>query len=812
MRETRSSGSVEGSRLLATEFEITLWRLAMKTSLKYAMWGAVLVCVCSTSVFSQQNGGSVIVAAAQLPRLVKFSGTLKDSNGNPLTTITGVTFALYSQQNGGAPLWLETQNVQPDKSGHYTVMLGSTKPDGLETELFVSEQAQWLGIQPQGQEEHARVLLVSVPYALKAGDAETLGGKPASAFMPANPMASAGSASLGVNSSTPSSSNRNLTPAAALTGTGTANFIPKWTTSSNLGNSKIFQSTTGNVGIGTTTPTATLDVSGTTFLSGTSGSTFAMTVYSPAQLAEVVEGPVTGVGAGLDLKTTGTGGKQWEILATGKTSSQGVGKFNIRDVTTSTDVLTIDASDTVNVRNLSANNQTLNGALTASSGSDTIYATSTSNSAAAVIGNESASTGSTYGVIGKSASSAGYGVLGSSSAISGTTYGVYGVNSSTLGAGVHGSSPFIGVQGDQGGSSVLGAGYGNAGVWGDTGGAAGTAHTGVLGTADNNYAGYFADSSSDAPTLYAENFDATVGDEIFRAYMADVGTYAIIGDPGCNTGFMGLQLGQGGMSNCSNYTLTGGNNGDTYINALFGSAVHLRVSNVDQLVATSANVDVLGTLSKGGGSFKIDHPLDPANKYLYHSFVESPDMKNMYDGNITTDDAGLASVTLPNWFETLNRDFRYQLTVIGQFAQAIVASEISGNQFSIRTDKPNVKVSWQVTGTRQDAFANAHRIEVEVEKAPADRGHYLYPELVGAPATARIGYMAPAPGSEHIVHHRPTMLKRGNASPSQQRTPPSIPIPPPMPVAPNVAPMPHPAAPVGKLAVNQKQPPNDLRR
>jgi hypothetical protein len=268
--------------------------------------------------------------------------------------------------------------------------------------------------------------------------------------------------------------------------------------------------------------------------------------------------------------------------------------------------------------------------------------------------------------------------------------------------------------------------------------------------------------------------------------------------------FIALQLGQDGMSNCSNYTLTGGTNGDTYLNAVFGSAVHLRVSNVDQLVATSANVDIIGTLSKGAGSFKIDHPLDPANKYLYHSFVESPDMKNMYDGDITTNDAGLATVTLPNWFETLNRDFHYQLTVIGQFAQAIVASEISGNQFSIRTDKPNVKVSWQVTGTRQDAFANAHRIEVEVEKAPADRGHYLYPELVGAPATARIGYMAPAPGSEHIVHHRPTMLKRANASPSQQRTPPSIPIPPPMPVAPNVAPMPHPAAPVGKLAVNQQ--------
>ncbi len=91
----------------------------------------------------------------------------------------------------------------------------------------------------------------------------------------------------------------------------------------------------------------------------------------------------------------------------------------------------------------------------------------------------------------------------------------------------------------------------------------------------------------------------------------------------------------------------------------------------------NGNVDVDGNLSKAGGSFKIDHPLDPSNKYLYHSFVESPDMKNIYDGNVTTNGNGDAVVTLPKWFETLNRDFRYQLTVIGQFAQAIVGSEIS---------------------------------------------------------------------------------------------------------------------------------------
>ncbi len=139
-----------------------------------------------------------------------------------------------------------------------------------------------------------------------------------------------------------------------------------------------------------------------------------------------------------------------------------------------------------------------------------------------------------------------------------------------------------------------------------------------------------------------------------------------------------------------------------------------------------------GALSKSSGSFKIDHPLDPANKYLYHSFVESPDMMNIYNGNVVTDGGGTAIVTMPAWFEALNTDFRYQLTVIGQFAQAIVASEIANGSFTIRTSKLGVKVSWQVTGIRQDAWANAHRIQVEVDKAPKDQGHYyIHPELFG---------------------------------------------------------------------------------
>jgi len=143
-------------------------------------------------------------------------------------------------------------------------------------------------------------------------------------------------------------------------------------------------------------------------------------------------------------------------------------------------------------------------------------------------------------------------------------------------------------------------------------------------------------------------------------------------------------------------------------------------------------VDVDGNLTKASGTFKIDHPLDPANKYLYHSFVESPDMMNIYNGNVTTDAKGSAVVQLPEWFEALNRDFRYQLTVIGQFSQAIVASKVANHQFTIRTEKPNVEVSWQVTGIRQDAWANAHRVKVEVLKPKGERGLYLHPELFGA--------------------------------------------------------------------------------
>jgi hypothetical protein len=156
-------------------------------------------------------------------------------------------------------------------------------------------------------------------------------------------------------------------------------------------------------------------------------------------------------------------------------------------------------------------------------------------------------------------------------------------------------------------------------------------------------------------------------------------------------------------------------------------------------VFLGGDVEVGGILSKGGGSFRIDHPLDPENKYLSHSFVESPDMMNIYNGTVSTDGAGYATVVMPEWFEALNRDFRYQLTVIDSadsdsFAMAKVVGEMRDGRFRIRTSEPDVTVSWQVTGIRQDAFANANRIPVEQDKPLGERGSYLHPEAFGRAA------------------------------------------------------------------------------
>jgi trimeric autotransporter adhesin len=268
----------------------------------------------------------------------------------------------------------------------------------------------------------------------------------------------------------------------------------------------------------------------------------------------------------------------------------------------------------------------------------------------------------------------------------GTYYGVVGY--ATNAAGVYGSGP-TGVYG----YSITGSGYGTYGY----------AKTGV-GTFGATTSGYGVYGVSDSTTAGAGVYGLGVTGVIAVSNEASSGLYAT-SNGGWAVNAYGTDSATGVLAG-SDYGYAAWFNGDV-------------------------NVD--GNLSKNAGSFKIDHPLDPANKYLYHSFVESPDMMNIYNGNVTTNAQGEAVVTLPKWFETLNRDFRYQLTVMGQFAQAIVSGKVANHQFAIKTDKPNVEVSWQVTGIRQDAWANAHRIPVEEMKPENERGFYQHPELYGAP-------------------------------------------------------------------------------
>lgn len=225
----------------------------------------------------------------------------------------------------------------------------------------------------------------------------------------------------------------------------------------------------------------------------------------------------------------------------------------------------------------------------------------------------------------------------------------------------------------------------------------------------------------------------------------DVAGYKLetfVGNPGCGANpFAGIGFGTTGLSNCQNYSMVG-DGVNTYIAAPTGT-IYFRVNSngsTPMTIAANGEVSISGSLSKPAGSFKIDDPLDPANLYLYHSFVESPDMMNVYNGVATLDAHGSVWITLPDYFEALNRDFRYQLTAIGAPGPNLyVASKVSANRFRIAGGKARAEVSWQVTGIRQDAYANAHRIPNEVEKPPEERGKYLHPELFDASQEQAVG-------------------------------------------------------------------------
>jgi|HubBroStandDraft_6_1064221.scaffolds.fasta_scaffold00022_90 hypothetical protein len=974
-----------------------------------AVMVGLMVVLCSLLGQAQQS----VAANATVPPLIQFSNVATDEGGSTLSGVVSIAFSLYNSQEGGEPLWSETQNnIQLDPTGHYSVQLGITKPNGVPSTLFTTGEARWLGVQIAGQAEQARVLLLSVPYALKAGDAATIGGLPPSAFVlaaPQNGTALAVADSAAAQSAPPAG--------GTITGTGTVNFLPLWESTSDIISSVLFQSGTGStarIGVNTATPAATLDVKGSGTIRGTlslppagtstaakgansqplnlvasafnstsgtavnqtfqwqaeptgndtaapsgtlnllfgegatkpsetglsitsnglitfaTGQTFPGTgdgsVTSVASGAGLTGGPITGSGT-LSIATGGVSNTMLanpSLTVTAGTALTGGGSVALGGTTT----LNVDTTKVpqLSASNTFTGNQTINGTITATSSAKAIVGTTSGNAASSngVFGTATATTGFAVGVYGASSSSGGFGVYGTSS----NGVGVEG--SSTTGPGVEGysqagvaglfsgspsstaliegqnngvteftvdhggnvtatgnlsaggavtassfqigSSPFAfgsyanenALLGFAGNSTMTGfsnTGLGVTALSSNTTGVANTAvgsseaslggtaaplssnstgsfntavGAGALGSnnsgnyntavgegalgnstgndnvaygdetlylntsgASNTGIGDIAGNTSDGSGLTGNNNTALgasasfstgtlnnataigagaqvsasnamvlggingvngqtvstnvgIGTDKPQASLDVAGNniQTLIGDPGCGTGYAGIGfVVSGGFNTCKNYALLGDNPGNVYINSSLSGNIYFRNNNGSNLMTidTSGDVSIKGNLSKGGGSFKIDHPLDPANKYLYHSFVESPDMMDVYNGLAKLDANGAVWITLPTYFEALNRDFRYQLTSIGRPQPSLyIAREISGNRFRISGGKPGGKVSWQVTGIRHDAYADANRIQVEVEKPPQEQGHYLHPELFGATAEQAIGVRVPS--------------------------------------------------------------------
>ncbi|MFB8183440.1 hypothetical protein ACFC8N_47285 [Streptomyces sp. NPDC055966] len=165
------------------------------------------------------------------------------------------------------------------------------------------------------------------------------------------------------------------------------------------------------------------------------------------------------------------------------------------------------------------------------------------------------------------------------------------------------------------------------------------------------------------------------------------------------------------------------------------------IANGTNAALFEGNVQVSGQLFKPGGGFQIDHPQDPEHRVLSHSFVESSERKNMYDGLAVLDDEGQGTVTLPSWFTALNTDLRFQLTPLDAPAPNIhVARHDTGDGFDIRGGPPGIEVCWQVTGVRADAWALAHPLAEEEDKPAEEHGSYLHPEAFGEPPEKGVGH------------------------------------------------------------------------
>jgi hypothetical protein len=488
-----------------------------------------------------------------------------------------------------------------------------------------------------------------------------------------------------------------------IAGTGTQNKIAKWIDNAGtLGDSAITQDNTGNVGIGVVIPLFPLHIAHPTFAQayvagGTAADFLLYHTNAPANARWFGLRAQDGRGKISSFNDNGTYRIDGILAWDNATGNVGVG--------TITPVAKLDVTGTINT----STQYNIGGLrILSNAGSSNIFV-------GVGAGNANPS-GNLNSFFGKDAG------FSNTTGFSGSFFGASAGRDNTTGR----DNTFIGASAGENNTdglynTFIGANAGKVNTSGvhNTFIGRSAALNNILGN-DNVIIGYLAgfNSNADANTFLGEDSGNS-------------------NTTGASNTFVGKSS---GFSNAtgSNITLIGVDtnttvDGLTYATAI-GSGATVGVSNRVVLGRTADTVRipgdliVVGSVSKGSGSFTIDHPLDPANKTLSHSFVESPDMMNIYNGNIITNARGQAVVVLPAYFDSLNRDFRYQLTVVGQFAQAIIARKVSGNRFVIRTSKPRVEVSWQVTGIRHDAYADMRRIKVEEDKPEQERGSYLHPE------------------------------------------------------------------------------------
>lgn len=856
-------------------------------------------------------------APTAVPALIPYTGIAENSSGKPLSGEMLITFSLFKDEQGGEALWTESQTVLVDAGGYYKVQLGASATSGLPLNLFASGEGRWLEIQVAGQKQQARILLMSVPYAMKAADAETLGGLPASAYALAGSVAS-GNALASSAVSSPEAGTTVTTPG------GTTGYLPMFTGGSIIGNSLLSETGT-RLGIGITAPLATLDINGTLAVRGelgiaamgyaTSTQSFLSQPFallssaynSGTKAPDFPEFQFQAEPTGNNTKTTGAilnllysnGGTAAQTglsisskgllkFAPGQ-SFPGVGGGTITGVTAGTDLLGGGTSgnvtlnlDTAKVAQLAAANTFL-GTQTITNGDISLPATASANSGAITLGgipylsgyapsksNVFVGNAGNFKTTGSLTTAGGFGALAAQTTGSqNTAVGAAALNTDTTGsdntavgykAGTSASgltnATAIGANAivNQNNSLVLGntiAGkpgnaFVNVGIGTDTpqtaldisvsaAGAVGPALTlrnpaSSSSTTIGNAASIVFDTEPNAnlylPTSEIEVMnggqggDSTYflsfhsgeapfdppGEQINMSIAANgqllVGPQQIGEAIDAQLNVIGSLDGQGnGIAGISSYGGSGGspeyhshtnggdggdfvggsaplggttngipegqggnggsfsggvskvNGGDGAVffggaggtlgtgNGTYGSGgdgIYAAGSSTGATPGNAAtldgNVNVTGTLTAATKDFKIDDPADPSSKYLYHASVESSEMMDIYSGNVVTDELGVATVTLPSWFETLNTDFRYQLTTIGRDAHAWISQEVANGKFIISTNATGVKVSWQITAVRQDAYAKAHPLVVEQAKPASERGYYMHPELYGQPA------------------------------------------------------------------------------